>query len=81
MLKGAMEERVMRERERRRTARMDLRIYRNYVSVLLDLCRVHNTVDSVRLFTKLYSLLVVSGLLFPRTPGGLRGIWFRWWRM
>jgi len=71
VLKGAMEERVVRERERRRTARMDLRIYRNYVSVLLDLCRVHNTVDSVGLFTKLYSLLVVSGLLFPRTPGGV----------
>ncbi|KAJ8442638.1 hypothetical protein Cgig2_003682 [Carnegiea gigantea] len=70
VLKGAMEERVCRERQRRRTAQKDMRIYRNYVSVLLKLCRVNNTVERVALFKKLYTFLVVSGLLFPHDAGG-----------
>ncbi|KAJ8421347.1 hypothetical protein Cgig2_027955 [Carnegiea gigantea] len=70
VLKGAMEERVCRERQRRRTAQKDVRIYRNYVSVLLELCRVNNTVERVAMFKKLYTFLVLSGLLFPRGAGG-----------
>ncbi|KAJ8443351.1 hypothetical protein Cgig2_015832 [Carnegiea gigantea] len=46
VLKGAMEERVCRE-------------------------RVNNTVERVALFKKLYTFLVVSGLLFPRCVGGV----------
>ena len=45
VVKGAMEERVCRERQRRRPAQKDLRINKNYVSVLLELCTVNNTVE------------------------------------
>ncbi|KAJ8425492.1 hypothetical protein Cgig2_029574 [Carnegiea gigantea] len=71
VLKRAMEERVCRERQRRTTAQKDMRIYRNYVSVLLELCKVNNTVERVTLFKKLYTFLVVSGLLFPWCTGGV----------
>ncbi|KAJ8429907.1 hypothetical protein Cgig2_025337 [Carnegiea gigantea] len=70
VLKGAMEERVCRERHRRRIAQKDVHIYRNYVSVLLELCRVNNTVERVAMFKKLYTFLVVSRLLFPWGAGG-----------
>jgi len=66
VLKGAMEERVSRERQRQRIAQKDVRIYRNYVLVLLDLCRANNIVETVALFKKLYTFLVVSGLLFTQ---------------
>ncbi|KAJ8446950.1 hypothetical protein Cgig2_006578 [Carnegiea gigantea] len=69
VLKGAMEEHVCRERQRRRTGQKDMRIYRNYVSVLIELFRVSNTVERVTMFKKLYTFLVVSGLLFPRGAG------------
>ena len=78
----AMEERLHRERERRRGERMDSRIYRNYVAVMIELCKQHNTVEQLPMFRKLFSLLVLSGLYFPRTAGGLRGsslIWSKMW--
>ncbi|KAJ8433190.1 hypothetical protein Cgig2_025581 [Carnegiea gigantea] len=71
VLKGAMEERVSRERQMWRIVQKDMRIYKNYVSVSLKLCRMHNTMETVGLFRKLYSLLVVSGLFFPWCAGGV----------
>ncbi|KAJ8423031.1 hypothetical protein Cgig2_021923 [Carnegiea gigantea] len=71
LLKGIMDSHVSRERRRRRTLQKDMRMYRNYISVLLELCRSNNTRDKVGIFTKLYALLVVSGLLFPRCAGGV----------
>ena len=41
---------------------MDSRIYRNYVVVMIDLCKHDNTVESLPMFQKLFSLLVMSGL-------------------
>mgnify|MGYP001037933063 CR=1 FL=1 len=41
------------------------------MSVLLEFCRVNNIVEKVALFKKLYMLLVVSELLFPRCAGGV----------
>ncbi|KAJ8420215.1 hypothetical protein Cgig2_021429 [Carnegiea gigantea] len=64
VLKGARQRRVSSERQRRRIVQKDMRIYKNYVSVLLELCRVNNTVEIV-------TLLVVSGLLFPQSAGGV----------
>ena len=71
VLKGAMDDHVSRERGKRRTLQKDMRIYRNYISVLLDLCRSNNTRDKEVMFTKWYALLVVSGLLFQRCAGGM----------
>ncbi|KAJ8435438.1 hypothetical protein Cgig2_012559 [Carnegiea gigantea] len=70
LLKGAMDDHVSCERGKRRTLQKVMRIYRN-ISVLLELCRSNNTRDKVGMFTKLYALLVVSGLLFPRCTGGV----------
>jgi len=52
---------------------MDNCIYRNYVAIMIALCRQHNIGDSLPMFQKLFSLLVLSGLFFPRSTGGLRG--------
>jgi len=41
----AMEERLDRERQRRQGDRMESRIYRNYVAVMIELCKQHNTVE------------------------------------
>ncbi|KAJ8422969.1 hypothetical protein Cgig2_002580 [Carnegiea gigantea] len=59
VLKGAMEECVSRERKRQRTAQKDVRIYRNCVSILLELRRVNNIVEIVALLKKLYTFLVI----------------------
>jgi len=68
-----MEERLEREKQRCRVDRMDNRIYRNYVVVMIELCEQHNTVEQLPMFQKLFSLLVVSGLFFPRSVGRLHG--------
>ena len=36
-------------------------IYRNSVSMLLELCRLNSTVEKVGAFRKLYALLAISG--------------------
>jgi len=41
------------------------------VAVMVELCKQNNTTESLGLFRRLYSLLVMSGLLFPRTVGGM----------
>jgi len=71
LLVATMEERLQTDRQRRGISDTDMRIYRNYVSVLIDLYRQHNTVQSVAIFRKLYTLFVLSGLLFPHSPGGV----------
>jgi len=38
---------------------------------MIELCRQHNTVDSFPMFRKLFSLLVLSGLFFPRSAWGV----------
>ena len=48
-----------------------MRIYKNYVSGLLELCRLDNSIESVGLFRKLYALLVLSGLLFLHYAEGV----------
>jgi len=70
---AAMEARLERDRQRRRGDRKNRRIYRNYVAVMIELCRQHNTLDRLSMFRKLFSLLVLSGLFFPCSAGGLRG--------
>ncbi|KAJ8422140.1 hypothetical protein Cgig2_002648 [Carnegiea gigantea] len=66
-----MDDHLTRERRRRRTGRTHLRLYENYVSVILNLCKQNNIPERMGLFTKLYSLLVMSGLLFPYSAGGV----------
>ncbi|KAJ8433894.1 hypothetical protein Cgig2_004616 [Carnegiea gigantea] len=66
VIKPAMDDHLSRERSRQRTGRSDVRLYRNYVSVIVELCNQNNTPERLNLFRKLYSL-VMSGLLFPRT--------------
>ena len=66
-MKAAMDDHISRERARRRTGRADMRIYQNCVLVIIKLCKQNNTPERLGLFTKLYALLVMSGLLFPRT--------------
>ena len=70
VMKAAMDDHITRERARRRTGRADMRLYRNYVLVIIELCKQNNTPERLGMFTKLYALLVMSGLLFPRTAGG-----------
>jgi len=81
LLTAAMEEQLQTEQEWRRIGEMGMRIYRNYVSVLIDLCQRHNTLESVAIFRKLYTLLVLSGLFFPRCTGGWHGTSYTWWMM
>jgi len=69
LLTVATEGRLQKERQRCGTGDTNMRIYRNYVSVPIDLCRQHNIVESVAMFRKLYALLVLSGLFFPRSTG------------
>ena len=71
VLKGAIKECVSQERKRKRTLHNNMCIYSNYISILLKLCRIHNTVETVSLFKKLYSLLVMSRLLFPQCIEGV----------
>jgi len=66
----AMEERLDKERQRRRADRMESRIYRNYVAVMIELSKQHNTVEQLPIFRKLLSLLVLSALYFLRSAGG-----------
>jgi len=67
----AMQERLHRERQRQRADRMESCIYRNYVAVMIELCKQHNTVEQLPMFWKLFSLLVLSGLYFPQSAGGV----------
>lgn len=46
-------------------------MYKNYVSVIFDPCKENNTPERLGLFMKLYSSLVMNGLLFPCTAGGV----------
>ncbi|KAJ8428316.1 hypothetical protein Cgig2_015466 [Carnegiea gigantea] len=71
VIKVATDDHLSRERSRRQTARSDVRLYRNYMSVIVELCKQNNTPKRLRLFTKLYSLLVMSELLFPCMVGGV----------
>ncbi|KAJ8423848.1 hypothetical protein Cgig2_000974 [Carnegiea gigantea] len=71
LLKGAINDYVSRERGKRRTLQKDMQICRNYIPVLFKLCRSNNTRDKVGIFTKLYALLDVRRLLFPRCAGGV----------
>jgi len=71
VIKAAMDDHLTRERRRRRTGQTHMRFYGNYVSVILNLCKQNNTSKRLGLFTKLYSLLVMSGLLFPRSARGV----------
>ena len=71
LLKGGMDNHVSCERGKRRTLQKNIRIYRNYISVSLELCRLNNTRNKVGTFTKFYALLVISGLLFPRCTDGV----------
>ena len=71
VVKAAMDDHISRERARRWTGHADMRMYWNYVSVIIELCKQNNTLERLGMFTKLYALLVMSGLLFPRTVVGL----------
>ena len=71
VINAAVGNHLTRERSSRRSARSDVRMYRNYVSVIMELCNQNNTPKRLGLFRKLYSLLVMNGLLFPRTASGV----------
>jgi len=70
---AAMESRLERERQRQRGDRMDSHIYRNYVAVMIALCRQHKIGDSLPMFRRFFSLLVLSRLFFLRSVAGLHG--------
>jgi len=70
VIKASMDDHLSKERSKQRTARLDVRLYRNYVSIIVELCKQNNTPERLNLFRKLYSL-VMSGLLFPRTTGSV----------
>ncbi|KAJ8427238.1 hypothetical protein Cgig2_016930 [Carnegiea gigantea] len=71
VLKEVMEERVSWERQMRMIVHKDISIYKNCVLVLLELCSMHNEVQMVSSFRKLYTFLIVSGLFFLRCAGGV----------
>jgi len=73
LVMAAMEEKLEKERGKRRGNRAESRMYRNYIAVIIELCKKYSSGDSIPMFRKLFSLLVVSGLYFARTAGGLRG--------
>ncbi|KAJ8432257.1 hypothetical protein Cgig2_013910 [Carnegiea gigantea] len=56
VIKAAMEDHLAKERNRRRSARSDVRLYRNYVPVMMELYKQKNNPESLALFRKLYSL-------------------------
>ena len=47
LLKEAMDERVDRERTKRRIVKKGMCIYRNHVSLLVKLCKLHKIVEMV----------------------------------
>jgi len=51
VVKAAMDDHMSRERARRRTGRADMRMFWNYVSVIIELCKQNNTLDKLGLFT------------------------------
>ncbi|KAJ8420054.1 hypothetical protein Cgig2_006341 [Carnegiea gigantea] len=71
VIKATMDDHLSRQRSRRCTTHLDVKLYRNYVSVTVELCKQNNTPRMLGLFRKSYSLLVLSGLLFPRSVGGV----------
>ena len=71
LLMGTMEEKLEKERGKRQGNRAESRMYRNYIAVIIELCKKYSSGDSIPMFRKLFSLLVVSGLYFARTAGGV----------
>ncbi|KAJ8435320.1 hypothetical protein Cgig2_022921 [Carnegiea gigantea] len=47
VIKATMEDHLARERNRRRSARLDVRLYSNYVTVMVGLCKQNNTPESL----------------------------------
>jgi len=45
---------------------------------MIELCQQHNTVKSLPMFRKLFSLLVLSGLFFSHSVGGGRLGEYNW---
>ena len=74
LMLAAMEGRLEGEWKKRRGVQTDSCIYGNYVSVMIDLCRQHNAVESIPMFLRLFSLLVMSGLFFLHSVGGGVGV-------
>ena len=71
LLMVAMEDQLERERQRLRGVHIDVHIYRNYVSMIIELWRQHNVVESLLMLRKLFTLSVLSGRLFPRSVRGI----------
>jgi len=44
--------------------------FRNYVAAMAELCEENSDDDWVGLWLKIYAFMVLSGVLFPRTPYG-----------
>jgi len=74
LLKGAMANHVSRERRRRRTMVKDMRMYRNYVSVLLELYRLNNIIEIVGTFTNCKRCWLLVGCCSLDVPKVWRGI-------
>ena len=73
LLMVVREDRLERERQKWRGVQTDSRIYRNYLCVMIYLCRQYNSFESIPIFRKLFSLLVMSGLFFSHSAGGWHG--------
>ena len=46
-------------------------MYKNFLSIIVNLCKKNSTPKKLGLFIKLYSLLVLSGLFFSYSAGGV----------
>ena len=44
------------------------RFFRNYVAAMAELCEENSDDDRVGLWLQIYASMILSGLLFPRTP-------------
>ena len=74
---GDMIRRCMAEWEREEMARRvpsksgkKRRFFRHYLNVMIQLCDEHVQEEQVGIWLKLYAFIVLSGVLFPRTPYG-----------
>ncbi|KAJ8431549.1 hypothetical protein Cgig2_029578 [Carnegiea gigantea] len=54
-------------------SRKKRRFFRNYVAAMAKLCEENNRDEQVGLWLRLYVFMVLSGVLFPRTPYGATG--------
>ncbi|KAJ8420167.1 hypothetical protein Cgig2_000257 [Carnegiea gigantea] len=72
MVRARMGEWERKEMERRvpRRSGKKRRFFKHYVNVMMELCDENAQEDGVGIWLRLYTFIVLSGVLFPRTPYG-----------